>query len=174
MVLDIDKASLQASIEDQLKTFKTIANNLQVKINHIKPHGALYNKCAADEETSKRVIEAIINVFGVIPIYASFSSVISKLADVYNIPIIYEAFADRNYNDDLSLVSRSQENALIHDPEKALLHVLNMVGGKLFSVSGKEHQIEAKTFCVHGDNPAALKLVQVLVKTLNKKGFIMA
>ncbi|NER16377.1 5-oxoprolinase subunit PxpA [Spongiivirga citrea] len=173
-VLDIDNHSLQSSIEDQLQLFKNVADDLNESIHHIKPHGALYNVCAKNKEIANSVLKAIVSVYHTIPIYAPYKSVIADLAKGFGIPVIYEAFADRNYNDDLSLVARSQNNALIHDPIIASNHVLNMIGGKLLSVTGNEHKIQAETFCVHGDNPAALKLVDGLVKSLTEKGFTIA
>ncbi len=172
-VLDIDQDTLQASIEDQLKVFKKVASELKAPIHHIKPHGALYNVCVKEVKIANTVLQAIVSVFDKIPIYAPFQSVIAHIASDNGIPIIYEAFADRNYDDDLSLVARSKSNALIHDPKKASNHVLNMIGGKLYSVKGNEHKIKADTFCVHGDNPDALNLVNGLVESLEEKGFLI-
>ena len=92
---------------------------------------------------------------------------ISELAIKENIPITYEVFADRNYNDDLSLVSRAKENALIKDVDVMTRHIQNMIlHKKVKTINGVEAPLEAETICVHGDNPEALILVEKLRQNL--------
>jgi UPF0271 protein len=100
-----------------------------------------------------------------------FGSVIADKAMAGNIPITYEAFADRNYNDDLSLVSRSNSNAIISDPKTVFEHVYRMIiQQKVRTINGVELPIKAQTFCIHGDNPKAIKLVKYLRKKLISSG----
>ncbi len=88
-----------------------------------------------------------------------------------NIQITYEAFADRNYNNDLTLVSRDDNNAIIDDANLVFDHVYRMVSTqKVKTIQGLEIQILADTFCIHGDNPKAVDLIQNLSKRLQEKG----
>ena len=82
---------------------------------------------------------------------------------------MYEAFADRNYNDDLTLVSRNEENAIISDSDELFNHVARMVRQqKVKTISGVEVKIIANTFCVHGDNPKAVNLIKDLKEKLEQ------
>ena len=96
-----------------------------------------------------------------------YGSVIAYLAQKENIKITYEAFADRNYNTDLTLVSRTQINAVITDSDEVFGHVKSMIfQRKVKTISGVEVGIKADTFCVHGDNPEAINLLQNLTEKL--------
>ena len=98
-----------------------------------------------------------------------FNSIIAELAVEENIPIVFEAFADRNYNDDLTLVSRKEKNAIISDSSKMFDHVFRMIKHKkVRTINGVEVEIKANTFCVHGDNPEAVNLIQNLNENLEK------
>jgi len=104
-------------------------------------------------------------------LYVPYGSVISEVAIKEGIPIVYEVFADRNYNDDLSLVSRTMENAMILDADTMTRHVQNMIlHKKVVSINGVEVSIKAETICIHGDNPEALKLVKKLQQNLMNSG----
>ena len=94
--------------------------------------------------------------------YVPYGSTIAKLAFEQNIPVTFEAFADRNYNDDLSLVSRTNNNAILTDIETIIKHVELMISGKVKTVNGNLAEIKADTFCVHGDNPYAIVIVKKL------------
>ena len=106
-----------------------------------------------------------------VKLFVPFNSVIEKKAIENNIPIKYEAFADRNYNDDGTLVSRNEKNALIHDSEQMFDHVFRMISSqKVKTISGSEIEMLADTFCIHGDNPKAVDLIRDLSKRLQEKG----
>jgi len=169
--LDISDAELYASIIDQISALKNIAEAEGVTLNHIKPHGALYNLAAKDEKTARVVIEVIKRLELPIDLYAPFNSVIANLAKQENIAVTFEAFADRNYNDDLSLVSRTNSNAILHKKEAVLCHVLSIVKNrKVTSISGVEVPIKATTICVHGDTKNALEILKYLSSNLKQNG----
>ncbi|WP_178988181.1 5-oxoprolinase subunit PxpA [Winogradskyella schleiferi] len=167
--LDISDAELYASIIDQISALKNIAEAEGVTLNHIKPHGALYNLAAKDEKIARLIIEVIKRLELTIALYAPFNSVIANLAKQENIAVTFEAFADRNYNDDLSLVSRTNSNAILHKKEAVLSHVLNMIKNeKVTSISGVEVPIKATTICVHGDTKNALEILKYLSSNLKQ------
>ena len=100
-----------------------------------------------------------------------YKSVIAEKALKNGFRIEYEAFADRNYNDDGTLVSRNEKNALIHDSEQMFDHVFRMISSqKVKTISGSEIEMLADTFCIHGDNPKAVDLIRDLSKRLQEKG----
>ncbi|MDG2194930.1 MAG: 5-oxoprolinase subunit PxpA [Polaribacter sp.] len=168
-ILEISPNDLQKSIEEQLNLMNERLAVSGAKLHHVKAHGALYNLSAIDQVTANVLVKAIKNTTEEVFLYVPCNSVIEKIALQNNIKIIYEAFADRNYNDDLSLVSRSAENALIVDKTAAFKHVYAMVTDqKVTTVSGKEVPIKASTFCVHGDHPKAIELVKNVVQLLEE------
>jgi len=138
-------------------------------LHHIKPHGALYNMAATDKSTAIVIIEVMKSISLPIKLYVPYNSVIAKLALKENIPIVYEAFADRNYNDDLSLVSRNEKNAIISESEELFNHVFRIIiQRKVKTINGVEVKIIANTFCIHGDNPKAVNLIKDLNERLEQ------
>ena len=113
--MDISNSDLQKSLEDQLSIFKDRALLQNATIHHVKPHGALYNLIAVNREKASIVIAAIQHVFEAVKLYVPYQSRIEEIAIESGLEIVYEAFADRMYNEDLSLVSRTFSNALIED-----------------------------------------------------------
>jgi len=162
-VMDISNDELQQSLEDQLQLFKERANLLNAEIHHVKPHGALYNLIAVNQEKAEIVVKAIQSVFNEIRIYVPYNSVIEKVAQENGLEIVYEAFADRNYNNDLTLVSRSFPYAVITDKEEVVVHVKRMaLQSEVKTVQDVIEPIKAQTFCVHGDNKKALDILEYL------------
>jgi UPF0271 protein len=166
-VLDISNSDLQKSLEDQLTIFKDRALLQNATIHHVKPHGALYNLIAVNREKASIVIAAIQHVFEAVKLYVPYQSRIEEVAVQSGIEIVYEAFADRMYNEDLSLVSRTFSNALIQDKLEVLKQVQKISNKQLVTtVNFHEKKIKASTFCVHGDTKNAIEILEYLHKHL--------
>ena len=170
-ILKMTPEALQKSIESQLLLFKSRLDLVGAKMNHIKPHGALYNLITVDVATAKIFLKAIDKYAKSVFLYVPYNSVIARLAIEKNIRLVYEVFADRNYNSDLSLVSRNQENALITDAVAVFKHVVHMYQHQeVIAISGEKKPIIADTFCVHGDQEKALSILIYLSEHLKKQG----
>jgi UPF0271 protein len=166
-VLDISNSDLQKSLEDQLSIFKDRALLQNATIHHVKPHGALYNLIAVNREKASVVIAAIQHVFEAVKLYVPYQSRIEEIAIQSGLEIVYEAFADRRYNEDLSLVSRTFSNALIKDKQEVLKQVQKIANKQLVTtVNFHEKKIKASTFCVHGDTKNAIEILEYLHKYL--------
>ena len=166
-VLEISCAALFTSIKGQIKSLMNVIRSEHAAMHHVKPHGALYNRAAVDEDTAKVIIEVMKSIALPLELYVPYGSVIAELAIQENIPIVYEAFADRNYNEDLTLVSRKETNAIISDTNVMFKHVFQMIAQqKVTTITGVEVEINATTFCIHGDNPKAVHLIKNLIKKL--------
>jgi len=144
------------------------ANNTEVK--YVKPHGALYNDMMKDEKIFDAIIDAICsfnkNIKLMILSTENNNYYINKASNK-NIELIFEVFADRNYNDDGTLLSRTKENAVIHDVNEVIQRISVLKEeGFLKSISGKELNLKADTICVHGDNENALEFIQALKKVI--------
>ena len=169
--IDIPLDQLQLSLEKQIQLIIYSINNENIKLNHVKPHGALYNLVAVDKEYALTVVKAVKNIAKDAYLYVPYKSVIQKTALENGLKVKIEAFADRNYNSDLTLVSRKLNTAMITDKEKLVKHLLKMIlQKKVKTVDGVEVELIAETFCFHGDNPNAIKLLKYASKMLQKNG----
>tara|TARA_R110002073_G_scaffold4213_1_gene27990 strand:+ start:132601 stop:133338 length:738 start_codon:yes stop_codon:yes gene_type:complete len=170
-VMQMPSRALQQSIEAQINLVKQIAERLGVKLNHVKAHGALYNLAATDQELAQVLIDAMHNTMKNGYLYVPYKSLLHDMAIDNGINVKIEAFADRNYNANFTLVSRTELNAVIEDKHLVLEHLLRMVlDGKLKTIEGKNLDMHAETFCIHGDNSHAVEIVKYLVSELPKRG----
>ncbi|GAA4303803.1 5-oxoprolinase subunit PxpA [Aestuariibaculum suncheonense] len=169
--VEMSCVALFASLKHQIDSLLAVLKEEQVGLHHIKPHGALYNMAATDIKLAEVVVEVIRSYALPMQLYVPYGSVIADVATQNNIPIVYEVFADRNYNDDLSLVSRAKKEALIHDVDTMFEHVYRMISlQEVKTIDGTKVPIRVNTICVHGDNMEAIKLVQNLWGKLVDKG----
>jgi len=163
--LIIDRDKLIKTIRDQIDHLICIAKKSNMCVGHIKPHGALYNDIAKSKNLAKTFIEAIIIYKFNTTLFVPYESAIETVAIENGFSIFYEAFADRNYNDDLSLVSRKDSNALIRNSDASVRHVEEMlITGKVTSINNTKVKIKADTFCVHSDTINAISIVKELNK----------
>lgn len=155
----------------QMGALDGIARAFNTKITYVKPHGALYNDMMKDENILKAIISAISDYDANVKLMI-LSSPKNKqneeLALSYGVSLLYEVFADRNYNDDGSLVSRVNDDALVKDE----LDVLDRISllkekGYLYSKNKEKLFLKADSICVHGDGPNALEFVKKLSSVLH-------
>lgn len=165
--MSISNDELIKSIQTQMELFESVREEINIILHHIKPHGALYNDIAKDEHLAETFLTAIAPYKHTALLYVPFNSVIQKLATKNGFKVLVEAFADRNYNDDLSLVSRKEKNALVATGKEVLNHILRMYNDKVVNtINGNYVGMEADTYCIHGDTPAALKILAYLSNEL--------
>ncbi|MDF4223060.1 5-oxoprolinase subunit PxpA [Maribacter sp. M208] len=165
--MSISNDVLIKSIQTQMQAFESVRKEIDIPLHHIKPHGALYNDIAKDVQLAETFLTAIAPCKHPVLLYVPYNSVIQKLAIKNGFEVLVEAFADRNYNDDLSLVSRKEKDALITSGKEVLNHILHMYNDKLVkTITGKNVTIEADTYCIHGDTPAALQILTYLSNEL--------
>ena len=170
VVLELSEKVLFDSLKAQISNFLDVLNEQGASLHHIKPHGALYNLAAKDEVTARVIVEVVNSLGMQVKLYAPYKSVMASLAENNSIEVVYEAFADRNYNTDLSLVSRNYDNAILHNEADVLEHVLRMVKDQnVLSIQEEILPIKAATFCVHGDTLNALEILKYLRQELPKK-----
>ncbi len=173
-VMDISCADLYTTLKHQVRALMGILYKEKATLHHIKPHGALYNKAFTNEKTATVIVEVVKSIALPIKLYVPYGSVISDIALANGIDVWYEGFADRRYNDDLSLVSRSESDAMITNPQAAYEQILQMIAkGKIHVKSGVEAPIKVQTICVHGDTKNAIELTQYLVEHLKEHGIII-
>ena len=144
------------------------------KMQHVKPHGALYNTAAKDEKLSTAIAQAVYDVNPELILYGLAGSWLIKAGEKVGLKTASEVFADRTYQEDGSLTPRSQANAMITDDEKAIMQVLGMVKtGEVTTVSGKKIKVKADTVCIHGDSQKALAFAQKINDALKRENIEM-
>lgn len=140
------------------------------KLQHIKPHGALYNQACKDQKLASAICRAAQVFDPALIVLAPYSSAFRTAAEAIGQPFAAEFFADRAYLPDGSLVPRSQPGAVIHDPEEACRRVLQMTRqGTVMCNDGSELSMRCVSVCVHGDNEAALATVRSIRAALERE-----
>lgn len=138
------------------------------KISYIKPHGALYNDMMKDPS----IFEAIVNAAQVysVPLMilaSANNSFYLEIADKYNIPLLFEAFADRTYQDNGLLSPRNHPKAILKNTDDIFHQVMQIANyGSVSTISGKKITIQADTICIHGDNESSIAIVRKLKEAL--------
>jgi UPF0271 protein len=142
-----------------------------VALQHVKPHGAMYNQAAKDPKGALAIARAIKACGSGIILLGLANSEFEGAAAEAGVPFAAEAFADRGYMPDGSLVPRSQKGAFVHDPDEAGRRMVRLVkDGVVETPDGQTVTLSAKSICLHGDNPAAVKMAAAVREALEKSG----
>lgn len=155
----------------QLGALCGFAKAVGAKIQHVKPHGAMYNMAAKDSKLAMAIIEGIWEVDRDLIVLGLAGSEMINAAKERGLKVANEVFADRAYNSDGTLVARSLPGSMIHDKKIAISRVIRMVTeGKVTAINGEDIDIKADSICVHGDNPEAIEFVRLIKEELLKSG----
>lgn len=170
-VMDISSDELKMSLKDQLNTFNKYLKEEGGSFHHIKPHGALYNQAAKDQKTAEIIVSVIKGFNGNIPVYLPQHSISKKVAMEAGLQVVHEVFADRTYEEDLSLRNRTLKGAVIKDENTVIAQLRSMVfGGEVVTYSGKIKPIQAETICLHSDTSGAVQLAKTIHEFLIHNG----
>ncbi|MFP7476901.1 LamB/YcsF family protein [Terribacillus saccharophilus] len=151
----------------QLGAIQGAAKACGTFVQHVKPHGALYNMASKDAAMAEAIATAVYAVDPELVLFGLAGSELVRAGEKAGLRVAQEVFADRTYQADGTLTPRSQANAMIHDVTVAVDRVIRMIQeGKVTAVDGTDIAIQADTICVHGDEPEALLFVQQLRKRL--------
>lgn len=169
--MDIASSELTADVIYQIGALKGLAAAAGTDVLYVKPHGALYNTIAHDKRQATAVIEAIKAIDNKLILVALAGSPLIGWAQESGLNVVAEAFADRAYNSDGTLVSRKLAGSVLHDPKIVAERMLQLVQeGGVISIDGKFTPIDAGSICVHGDSPGALEMAQQVRSILKKQG----
>lgn len=164
--IDYDPKQLADEVLYQIGALDALARANGTKVNYVKPHGALYNTIVHNEEYAKAVVDGI-RAFGDLPVMLLPGSVAVDIAEASGLRVIREAFADRSYNPDGTLVSRKQSNAVLHDESEVAERVLQVATtGSVTAIDGSIVKVNAESVCVHGDSPGAVALMRSVIDRL--------
>jgi len=167
--INLSSAEIKKLIINQHEILQKIANKHNQNVTHIKPHGALNNMACEDLELATILAKAICEIDKDIIYLVPTGSQMEVAAKKINMKTACEIFADRNYEDNGNLVSRSKPNALITNPKIAQKHVLSMIKDQALNcLSGKKIPCEIDSVCIHGDNKnslnTAISIKEILFK----------
>ena len=169
--INLPSSEIAKLIIDQYEILQKVAKKHNENVTHIKPHGALNNMACENFELANTIAKAINDIDKNIIFLVPTGSKMEIAAKKLNMKIACEIFADRNYEDNGNLVSRSKDHALITNPEVAKKHVLSMVKNQAINCySGKQIPCEIDSVCIHGDNESSLSTAISIRKNLIENG----
>lgn len=156
----------------QVGALQAFCDSEGIGLQHIKPHGALYNMAVEDPDLAEAIIESVKDFRPEPILMVLANSQMQKVCESSGLKVASEAFADRAYNPDGTLVSRRVEGAVIKDANKVKERVVKMAKeSKAFSVDGKAVELQrVDSICVHGDNPEAVSIASAIKEALTKEG----
>ena len=165
--MDITPHEAKVMLQYQIGALDAFCKAHNIKMSHVKPHGALYNMAGKDIELSLAICEGIKSVNPNLILLGLSGSKMIEAAKMTGIKYASEVFADRAYNDDGSLVDRKKNGAVITDEDEAIKRVIQMVKeGRVKSINGNDIKIEAQSICIHGDNIKALEFAKKIRHSL--------
>lgn len=169
--MNVSASELKAMVQYQIGALVAFCKAEGVRLNHVKPHGAMYNMAAKDENLAFAIAEGIAEINSDLKLLGLSGSQLLKAAQKVGLKSAKEVFADRAYEEDGSLVARTKPGSMITDENEAIDRVINMIKfGKVRAITGKEISVEPDSVCVHGDNPKALGFVQKIRHRLISEG----
>jgi len=170
-IVEMNREQLINSLIYQIGALEGFCRKHGTRLTYVKPHGALSNLIDVDEATASHVADAIRAVDPALPIFVKPNTKIQQAVLERGLNGVLEIYADRAYNDDLTLVSRKIDGAVIADPEIAAARVLRMLTvGKVTTIQGRDVEIAGDTICVHGDTPSALVMIRAIRERLKEAG----
>jgi UPF0271 protein len=164
--LDVDRETLAAEVLYQIGALRAMARAAGVEVEYVKPHGALYNTVVHHEEQAAAVVEAA-RAAGDLPVMGLPGGRLLALAADAGLATIAEAFADRGYTPEGTLVPRSQSGALLPGTDAVVDRAVRLArDGVIVAVDGTELEVRADSLCLHGDTPEAVANAQAVARAL--------
>ena len=167
-------AELVADVVYQIGALQGLAQAAGTRVRYVKPHGALYNTIAHDERQGNDVIAAMLAVDPGLTLLALAGSPLIARARERGLAVVAEAFADRAYHDDGTLVPRHLPGAVLHDADAVAQRMLGWVQtGAIPSITGRSVRVQADSICVHGDSPGAVEMARRVRQRLVQAGVVL-
>lgn len=168
--IDVDPSELTDEIIAQIGALQAIAGSVGASIRYVKPHGALYNAIVTHEAQARAVVAAVKSVDESLPLVVAPQSVVGKLADQGGLRTVVEAFADRAYTPEGTLLSRTEPGAVISDTTEVVHNVLRILDGEIVAIDGTRLATNAETICLHSDTTGAVDLALNIRAALDNEG----
>ena len=172
--MQVGGAEVYALVVYQVGAFQALCTAAGLTMNHVKPHGALYNMAVRDRTLSDAIAHGMLAVDKGAILFAPAGTELFKAAQELGLQTASEVFADRNYNSDGTLVSRTRPDALLRDPGEAAERVVRMLRDrKIRAIDGSDVAVRPETICLHGDTPGAVEFARMLRARLEREGILI-
>ncbi|MFI9175778.1 LamB/YcsF family protein [Streptomyces lincolnensis] len=169
--MDVPSAELTAEVAYQIGALEVFARAAGSRVSYVKPHGALYNRVVHDEEQAGAVVAGVLLADPALPVLGLPGSHLLKLAGKAGLPAVTEAFADRAYTDQGTLVPRDRDGAVVIDPQAVVARSVDLaLLGTVTALSGSRIEVRARSLCLHGDTPGAVDLARRVRERLEASG----
>lgn len=169
--LDVAEHELVDDVVYQIGALQALAASEGTTVQYVKPHGALYNAVAVHEVQARAVVHAVRTVDPDLPLLTLPGTVVAERAERAGLRVVHEAFADRAYRPDGSLVPRREEGSVLHDPHAVAARVVRLATeGAVRAVDGSDVTVRAESVCVHGDTPGAVAISREVRGALEAAG----
>jgi len=173
--IDIEPAALTADVIYQIGALDGFARVAGSRVRYVKPHGALYNAIMHHEEQAAAVVEAVSAYDPTLPVLGLPGSAWLRLAGEAGLTVVHEAFADRAYTPEGTLVSRLLPGAVLHDGQEIARRCVAMAtGATVKDVEGEDLHLSPGSICVHGDTPGAVEIARSVRDALAEAGVTLA
>ncbi|WP_052667532.1 LamB/YcsF family protein [Nitriliruptor alkaliphilus] len=172
--IDIDPGELADGITYQIGALEALARVAGTRVAYVKPHGALYNAVVHHAEQAAAVVRAVVEYDASLPILGLPGSTLLAQAVEAGLDAVEEAFADRAYTPEGTLVPRDQPGAVLDDPERIAERVVRLATqGELVAHDGSVIVVVARSICLHGDTPGAVRIAQATRRALEDAGVLL-
>jgi UPF0271 protein len=169
--IDVPAATLTNDVIYQIGALEAFAKIAGSRVGYVKPHGALYNRIVHDETQAAAVVDAVRAYDPSLPVLGLPGSAWLRLAAEAGLTTVGEAFADRGYTADATLVPRTQPGALVTDVDQVAARMVRLAtDGVIEAVDGTEVSVQARSVCVHGDSPGAVAMAAAVRGALQAAG----
>jgi len=171
--MDVPARELADEIAYQIGALEVFARSAGIRVRYVKPHGALYNRCVHDAEQAAAVVEGVRLAGGeaALPVLGLPGSRLHEAAGAAGLPVVAEAFADRAYTAEGTLVPRREPDAVVTDPGTVVKRSLMIARDRaVTSIDGQRVEVTARSLCLHGDTPGAVGLARRIRNELEASG----
>jgi len=170
----LSSPQIEELVANQIHTLATVLGREQLTLTHVKPHGALYNMAGRDREIARAIVRAVQAVSRTFLVYALAGSELDKASQAAGLAVVHEAFVDRAYRGDGSLVPRSERGALLATEADIRRQLHRLMTGSVMSIEGSPVEIHADSFCIHADTPHAVSLTRMIRQEIQSAGIRIA
>jgi UPF0271 protein len=172
--MDVPPAELRDEVLYQLSALAGLARVAGTAVRYVKPHGALYNRIVNDERQAGAVAEAVALFDPRLPLLGLAGSAIERAAQASGVRFVREAFVDRGYRPDGTLVPRGEPGAVLSGDAEIAARALRMVtDGLVVAADGSDLRVSVDSLCVHGDTPGAVSMARSVRAALNEAGVVV-
>lgn len=169
--MDVPADELAAEVAYQIGALEVFARAAGTRVSYVKPHGALYNRVVHDEQQAEAVVEGVMLTGERLPLLGPPGSTLHTMAEKAGLPVVTEAFADRAYTADGTLVPRGRDGAVLTDPDTVVERSVSMARfGVVTSRCGRPVGVRARSLCLHGDTEGAVALARRVRERLEESG----